>query len=147
LDETDREQVGPAADQSTRKADPIDILVGSRVRSRRVMLGMTQQKLGEYLEITFQQVQKYEKGINRVSASTLYRLGEVLSVPVQYFFSGAETPESTDDEPLKLLQDRQTAAVLRAFSQITDKQRRQAVFEFVCGLAPNEPGAERSEDG
>src|SRR5436853_835780 len=79
----------PAGRSSRRKSDkpnPIDVRVGSRVRLRRTLLGMSQEKLGEAIGLTFQQVQKYERGANRVGASRLYDLSKVLDVPVSYFF-------------------------------------------------------------
>ena len=94
---------------STKEPNPVDRYVGSRVRMRRIMLGMSQEKLGEALGLTFQQVQKYEKGTNRVSASRLFHVAQVLGVPVQYFYedllAGAEDSgqdgfgESSDDPP------------------------------------------------
>lgn len=76
--------------QRKKLPNPIDAHVGSRVRLRRAMLNVSQEKLGEHLGITFQQIQKYEKGTNRISASALYRIADVLSVPVSFFF--AEMP-------------------------------------------------------
>src|ERR1700733_557037 len=73
-------------DKGSRRANPIDVHVGSRVRFRRMLLGMSQEKLGEKLGLTFQQVQKYEKGINRIGASRLFDLAQVLGVPVQFFY-------------------------------------------------------------
>src|SRR5258708_28867292 len=72
--------------------NPIDKHVGSRLRMRRKMLGMSQEKLGEALQLTFQQVQKYEKGTNRISASRLHQISHILQVPVPFFFEGAPTP-------------------------------------------------------
>jgi transcriptional regulator with XRE-family HTH domain len=74
---------------SKKQPNPIDVHVGSRVRLRRMMLGMSQEKLGENLGITFQQIQKYEKGTNRIGASRLQHIARVLSMPVSYFFEGA----------------------------------------------------------
>jgi transcriptional regulator with XRE-family HTH domain len=78
------------------KRDPnfVDAHVGNRVRLRRQLIGMSQEKLGELLGITFQQVQKYEKGSNRVSASRLHKMSKVLNVPIQYFFEGLQEPEN-----------------------------------------------------
>src|SRR5262244_2816948 len=76
-------------EKGSRRANPIDIHVGSRVRFRRMLLGMSQEKLGEKLGLTFQQVQKYEKGINRIGASRLFDLAQVLGVPVQFFYEEA----------------------------------------------------------
>jgi len=84
-------------EKGSRRANPIDIHVGSRVRFRRMLLGMSQEKLGEKLGLTFQQVQKYEKGINRIGASRLYDLAQVLGVPVQFFYEDAPIGESRAD--------------------------------------------------
>jgi transcriptional regulator with XRE-family HTH domain len=73
---------------STKAPNPVDKYVGSRVRMRRIMLGMSQEKLGEALGLTFQQVQKYEKGTNRVGASRLQQISEILQVPVSFLFDG-----------------------------------------------------------
>src|SRR5437667_11354289 len=73
---------------STKAPNPVDKYVGSRVRMRRIMLGMSQEKLGEALGLTFQQIQKYEKGTNRVGASRLQQISEVLQVPVSFLFDG-----------------------------------------------------------
>src|SRR5215207_6222318 len=75
--------------ENKKKPNPTDIHVGSRVRLRRMMLGMSQEKLGEHLGITFQQIQKYEKGTNRIGASRLQHIARVLSVPVSFFFEDA----------------------------------------------------------
>src|SRR5690349_21972110 len=76
-------------EKGSRRPNPIDVHVGSRVRFRRMLLGMSQEKLGEKLGLTFQQVQKYEKGINRIGASRLFDLAQVLGVPVQFFYEEA----------------------------------------------------------
>src|SRR5688572_24109892 len=81
-------------EKGSRRANPIDIHVGSRVRFRRMLLGMSQEKLGERLGLTFQQVQKYEKGINRIGASRLFDLAQVLGVSVQFFYDDAPLPEA-----------------------------------------------------
>ena len=73
---------------STKAPNPVDKYVGSRVRMRRIMLGMSQEKLGEALGLTFQQVQKYEKGTNRVGASRMQQISEILQVPVSFLFEG-----------------------------------------------------------
>src|SRR5262245_42432866 len=80
-------------EKGSRRANPIDIHVGSRVRFRRMLLGMSQEKLGERLGLTFQQVQKYEKGINRIGASRLFDLAQVLGVSVQFFYDDAPIAE------------------------------------------------------
>src|SRR5690242_11281920 len=80
-------------EKGSRRPNPIDVHVGSRVRFRRMLLGMSQEKLGEKLGLTFQQVQKYEKGINRIGASRLFDLAQVLGVPVQFFYEEAPSQE------------------------------------------------------
>src|SRR5947207_15188367 len=80
---------GAGDEKGSRRPNPIDVHVGSRVRFRRMLLGMSQEKLGERLGLTFQQVQKYEKGINRIGASRLFDLSQVLGVPVQFFYEEA----------------------------------------------------------
>jgi len=77
---------------SGRSSDPVDRYVGSRVRMRRLMLGLSQSKLADQLELTFQQVQKYEKGSNRIGAGRLHQLSYILDVPVSFFFEGAPKP-------------------------------------------------------
>ena len=81
-------------EENKKKPNPIDIHVGSRIRLRRNMLGMSQEKLGENLGITFQQIQKYEKGTNRVGASRLQAIASILSVPVAFFFEDAPGQET-----------------------------------------------------
>src|SRR5579871_4507686 len=90
------ESSGPAFDDredhyetSGRKPNPVDVHVGSRVRYRRMIIGMSQEKLGEKMNLTFQQIQKYEKGTNRIGASRLFQLSKILDVPVGYFFEDA----------------------------------------------------------
>ncbi len=78
-----------ADEKGSRKPNPVDIHVGGRVRFRRMLLGMSQEKLGERLGLTFQQVQKYEKGVNRIGASRLFDLSQVLQVPIQFFYEEA----------------------------------------------------------
>src|SRR5215467_3508159 len=85
-------------EKSSRRPNPIDVHVGSRVRFRRMLLGMSQEKLGEKLGLTFQQIQKYEKGINRIGASRLFDLAHVLGVPVQFFYE--EAPAGGEPEAL-----------------------------------------------
>src|SRR5262245_5025487 len=123
------------------KRDPnyIDRHVGNRVRMRRLMIGMSQEKLGELLGITFQQVQKYEKGSNRVSASRLYYLGQILGVPVQFFYD--ELPV-TDSQPgmsevgmTDLLSSSEVSQLARAFSEIEDPVARRAIVGMVKQFA------------
>ncbi len=88
-----------------RKPDPIDILVGQKIKHRRLLKGLTQQKISDVLGITFQQLQKYEKGTNRVSASRLYHMAKILECPIGYFFeeTDRELPEKLNKGHYKLI--------------------------------------------
>ena len=86
--------------RGSRRANPMDVHVGTRVRLRRMLLGMSQEKLGEHLGLTFQQVQKYEKGVNRIGASRLFDLAKVLGVPVQFFYDEAPAGTYSAAEPI-----------------------------------------------
>jgi transcriptional regulator with XRE-family HTH domain len=86
---------------STKSPNYIDKHVGSRVRMRRIMLGMSQEQLGEALGLTFQQVQKYEKGTNRVGASRIKQISEILGVPVSFLFEGSPTRISATEDPTR----------------------------------------------
>lgn len=110
---------------------PVDVHVGQRVRERRVLLGMSQQKLGEALGITFQQVQKYERGANRISSSRLFCLSETLDVPISYFFEGYSRSSRTDDN---YGLGTRSLRLARYFSELSDNQR-DAVFQLVKSLA------------
>jgi transcriptional regulator with XRE-family HTH domain len=132
---------------SARLSHPIDKYVGSRVRMRRLMLEMTQQELAHQLGLTFQQVQKYEKGTNRISASRLQHLSGILEVPVPFFFDGAPThgtskprsggpvvPEYITD----LLANHQGHALVRAFAQVKKDAVRRAIVHLVEAIVKNE---------
>jgi transcriptional regulator with XRE-family HTH domain len=140
-------------EKGSRRANPIDIHVGSRVRFRRMLLGMSQEKLGERLGLTFQQVQKYEKGINRIGASRLFDLAQVLGVSVQFFYDEAPLPEarvidaeaaaSADGQPqqqdehsiVEFLRSRDGLELNRAFVRINDLKARRAIVDLVRSLA------------
>jgi len=131
--------------------NPIDIHVGSRMRMRRIMLGMSQQKLGEALGLTFQQVQKYERGTNRVGASRLWDLSNVLDVPITFFFEdmpndvagnsprlraglSEEPVPEVDFEPDPMAK-RETLELARAYYKIKDPMVRKRVFDLVKAQA------------
>src|SRR5690242_1924250 len=88
-----------AGRRSTGRTQDIDRHVGARVRERRIMLGLTQQQLADLIGVTYQQAHKYERGINRVSAGRLYEIGQVLSVPVGYFFEGLDAEDARPVSP------------------------------------------------
>lgn len=110
---------------------PVDVHVGKRIRHRRWLVGMTQQQLAESVGIKFQQIQKYETGMNRVSASRLWDIAVVLSVPVSFFFEGfkedaptADVPAETDI-PLDILKDKEALDLIRSYYAIPETQRRR----------------------
>lgn len=123
------------------KPNPIDIHVGSRVRQRRTLLGMSQEKLGDALGLTFQQVQKYERGANRIGSSRLFQLSQILDVPVSYFFDEIPATPSggipglaeAPSEPFETeqLARRETLELVRAYYRIGDPQVRKRIFELV----------------
>ena len=108
---------------------PVDVEVGRRIRSRRLALGMSQEKLGEALGITFQQIQKYEKGTNRVGASRLAQIATTLDVSPAYFFPDAKEGEGPAPHPHTAILDRpDTIALLDAFAGLKADDRRRAIF-------------------
>jgi transcriptional regulator with XRE-family HTH domain len=112
---------------------PVDVHVGKRVRHRRWMVGMTQQQLGDKVGIKFQQIQKYETGMNRISASRLFEIAAALEAPVSYFFEGLEAaaPEPTEAAPVArdlsgdLLSDKEALDLVRSYYAIPTEQRRR----------------------
>lgn len=117
---------------------PVDIHVGKKVRHRRWMVGMTQQQLADKVGIKFQQIQKYETGMNRVSASRLWDIADALDVPVSYFFDGLDQKESehVDDQPSPgdLMSDREALELVRSYYAIPENQRRR-LFELARVLS------------
>ncbi len=134
--------------RGTGRPNPVDIHVGARVRLRRTLLGMSQEKLGEAIGLTFQQVQKYERGANRIGSSRLYDLSRVLDVPVAFFFDDmpdtvaasspaqrrgmAEEPVSYELDPMA---KRETLELVRAYYKIGDPTVRKRLFEMTKVLA------------
>jgi len=132
------------------KPNPIDTHVGARVRLRRTLLGMSQEKLGEAIGLTFQQVQKYERGANRIGASRPFDLSRVLDVPVAFFYddmaedvppcspvqllAGATPPAHSDCDPDPLTK-RETLELVRAYYRITDSRSRTAIFNLAKAMA------------
>jgi len=145
---------GAPGESTESRPSPIDVHVGSRIRLRRTLMGMSQERLGEALGLTFQQVQKYERGVNRVGASRLYDLSRVLDVPISFFFDDMADPRSTgpviagvagfaerpegftgpSDDPLS---KRETLELVRAYYRITDPAVRKRVFELIKSLVPD----------
>jgi transcriptional regulator with XRE-family HTH domain len=134
----------PETAMSTKAPNPIDKYVGSRVRMRRIMLGMSQEKLGEALGLTFQQVQKYEKGTNRVGASRLQQISDILQVPVSFLFDGApndlRTGGASTNTPspnyvADFLATSEGLALTRAFTRIPDGKIRRSIVDLVEQIA------------
>lgn len=132
---------------SRGKPDPVDIHVGNRVRQRRTLLGMSQEKLGHALGLTFQQVQKYERGANRMGASRLHQISRILDVPVEYFFDelpkedrarpvNGDGTDTSDGDGTKAdpLTKRETLELVRAYYKINDPRVRKRVFELTKAL-------------
>jgi len=134
----------------TGKPNPIDVHVGSRIRLRRTLLGMSQQKLGEAIGLTFQQVQKYERGTNRVGSSRMFELARVLDVAVSYFFEemgsdvaargrqhafGIASEAPTVGAAADPMTKRETLELVRAYYKITDAKVRKRLFEMTKALA------------
>lgn len=126
---------------------PVDAHVGGRVRLRRMVIGMSQDKLGELLGLTFQQVQKYEKGVNRIGASRIFELSRILDVPIHYFFEDFDgaTNQSYgfaeakgDDNVMQLLRSPEGVELCRFFSEIKDPKVRKRVLDLVRTLAEGE---------
>ena len=121
--------------------NPIDKHVGSRVRMRRMMLGMSQSTLADGLDLTFQQVQKYEKGTNRISASRLQHISQILQLPVTFFFEGlpGQSKEKDDAPSLAYVTDflatRNGLALTKAFMKIKDAKLRRNIVHLVEELA------------
>lgn len=143
---TDGDQLTPGT------PNPVDIHVGSRVRLRRTLLGLSQEKLGEAVGLTFQQIQKYERGANRIGASRLYEFSRILDVPVSFFFDDmAEKMRAADaqlnygiaDQPQMPLDPdpltrRETLELVRAYYRIGDPHVRKRLFELTKSLGSSE---------
>jgi transcriptional regulator with XRE-family HTH domain len=126
--------------------NPIDKHVGSRVRMRRMMLGMSQEKLGDALDLTFQQVQKYEKGTNRIGASRLQQISHILQVPVSFFFEGAPAsgrPIEMGEAPSPayvsdFLASSEGLALTKAFMRIKEPKVRRRIVDLVEAIVGDE---------
>jgi len=129
-----------------KSPNAIDIHVGSRIRLRRTMIRMTQEQLADGLGITFQQVQKYEKGANRVGASRLQHISEILNVPIAFFFeAGPSAIIDQADEAAKslaeLMSSKESIALATAFHSIEDDRVRQSVLNLVRSLGAPPPAS------
>jgi transcriptional regulator with XRE-family HTH domain len=136
--------------ENKKKPNPIDVHVGSRIRLRRTMLGMSQEKLGDALGITFQQIQKYEKGTNRVGASRLQNISGILNAPVSFFFEDAPADVSTgqggmaeasgSNYVVDFLSSSEGLQLNRAFLKISDPKVRRRIVDLVKALGSESEG-------
>ena len=128
------------------QSHPVDTHVGSRLRQRRALLGMSQTDLGKAVGLTFQQVQKYERGFNRISSSRLFEFSKVLDVPVAHFFDGMDAsvgtikrkpgrPKAVDKSPDALNTKRETLELVRAYYKIRSKSLRNKTLDLIQALA------------
>ena len=118
-----------------RKPDPLDAMVGTKIRVLRVSRGLSQSDLADHIGVTFQQVQKYEKGANRVGASRLSQIANVLGVPVGELFEQSRQRGRDRDSPFDLLVEPGAVRVLKAYVQTTDPRLRRAIVNLIEGIA------------
>lgn len=131
---------------ATKAPNPIDKHVGARVRMRRLLVGMSQEKLGTSLGITFQQIQKYEKGTNRIGASRLQQISEVLGVPVAYFFEDAQGEaipagfgeQHQSDYVADFLATAEGLQLTKSFMKVKDPKVRRRIVDLVASIADEE---------
>ncbi|MGB9154704.1 MAG: helix-turn-helix transcriptional regulator [Alphaproteobacteria bacterium] len=153
-----------AVDNKTKKKelrsknpDPIDIHVGARLRMRRNLVGLSQEQLGKSLGLTFQQIQKYERGINRMGSSRLFQVAKTLSVPIAYFFEDLPAsldapptgfadneqtplggPASSEKGDYDILRRRETLELIRSYYRIHDPKQRRMIYELVRSMSDEE---------
>lgn len=140
-----------------KQANPIDAQVGNRVRLRRMLIGMSQEKLGELLGLTFQQVQKYEKGVNRIGAGRLFHVAQILGVPIDYFYEGVieQSPQQAPgfaEEPARppvmdFLASGEGLQLSLAFMKIKDAKVRKRVLDLVRSLAEGDEDSSKEKAG
>jgi transcriptional regulator with XRE-family HTH domain len=126
-----------------KQVNPIDIQVGNRVRIRRMLIGMSQERLGDLLGLTFQQVQKYEKGVNRIGAGRLFEVSRILNVPVDFFYEGvnaipAGASEAESAPVMEFVSSGEGLQLSLAFMKIKDTKVRKRVLDLVKSLAEEE---------
>jgi transcriptional regulator with XRE-family HTH domain len=118
-----------------RGPDPQDIQVGKRVRALRLERGMSQTSLADKLGLTFQQVQKYEKGTNRIGAGRLHRISEILGVPVSTMFASSDEPQEPSNKLFEFIDTAASMRIMRAFSKVRDPKVQQALTRLAEAIA------------
>ena len=136
------------SEETEKQPNPVDIHVGKRVRMRRTLMGMSQTKLGDALGLTFQQVQKYENGSNRIGASRLYQISQILAVPVSYFFEEMDqlTAIANENAPATgealprgdLVAKRETLELVRAYYRIVSPRVRRGIVDMIRAIGNSE---------
>lgn len=124
----------PARGEPANRANDVDRFVGTRIRERRIMLGLSQQQMADMIGVTYQQAHKYERGINRISAGRLFEISRVLSVPIAFFFDGIEGFNEADISP----RQRMCLELARNFSAITNEKHQEAISQLARALAAQE---------
>jgi transcriptional regulator with XRE-family HTH domain len=125
-----------------RKSDPLDAMVGAKVRVFRINRGISQTALAEKLGVTFQQVQKYEKGANRIGASRLSQIATALDISIAELFEPSREKKAADiDSPFKLLAEPGALRVLKAYVQTSNPAVRRAIVNLIEGIASREPSS------
>lgn len=133
-----------ASQYDARAVDPIDRHVGDQLRSRRLLIGLSQDELASYVGVTFQQIQKYERGANRISAGRLYRFATALEVPIIYFFEGIDdrgqtyyTPGQEEPEQEDVFSRKETFELLKCYYELEDENLRQIASDLIKSLVAN----------
>lgn len=147
MSSSDQVSLNPIATKKKGIASDVDVYVGGRLRERRNLMGLSQEKLADSVGLTFQQVQKYERGTNRVSASRLYEFSSVMDVPVSYFFDGYKASHPapagmSDNEQASLVDDdvmsrKETLDLIRVYYSIPDEKLRQRFLGLIKSMASN----------
>ena len=122
------------AQKTKGTADNVDKHVGKQLRSRRTLLGLSQEKLADHIGVTFQQIQKYERGTNRVSSSRLYSFSKILDVPIDYFYEGIEGESNPSDIPANVMHSSETLNLIRRYYNLNGNKTRKLLVTIIKGL-------------
>lgn len=130
-----------------KEPNPVDVYVGARLRMRRVFLDVSQEKLSDAIGVTFQQIQKYEKGTNRISASRIYEISKALNVSISYFFDEFDESELNDERlsearsmalNIDIMERKETIDIVKSYYKISNLKIRKKITELLMSLADNE---------
>lgn len=134
--------------KTDKRIKPIDAYIGNRVRVRRTLLGLSQDSLAQKIDITFQQIQKYEKGTNRIAAGRLYEISQILEVPIEYFFTGYDShgdgtvkienetlPHTKNKSSYDVLESKETIELVRVYYTVKNTDARKDIVEFIKCMA------------